>query len=53
MKILFIGDVVGRPGREVLENNLPALEDEFDIDFTIVNGENASGGFGWICKPTI
>lgn len=46
MKILFIGDVVGRPGREVLENNLPALEQEFNIDFTIVNGENASGGFG-------
>lgn len=50
MRILFIGDVVGRPGREVLENNLAALEDEFCIDFTIVNGENASGGFGMDMK---
>ena len=46
MRILFIGDIVGRPGREVLENNLPLLQEEFQIDFTIVNGENASGGFG-------
>ena len=46
MRILFIGDIVGRPGREVLENNLPRLEEEYKTDFTIVNGENASGGFG-------
>ena len=46
MKILFIGDVVGLPGRAVLENNLPLLEREYHIDFTIVNGENATGGFG-------
>ena len=46
MNILFIGDVVGRPGREALENNLPVLEREYDIDFTIVNGENATGGYG-------
>ena len=50
MKLLFIGDVVGRPGREVLENNLPLLEQEFNIDFTIINGENASGGFGMDLK---
>ena len=50
MKILFIGDIVGRPGREVLENNLPRLEEEYGIDFTIVNGENASGGFGMDLK---
>lgn len=50
MKILFIGDIVGRPGREVLENNLPRLEEEFGTDFTIVNGENASGGFGMDLK---
>lgn len=50
MKLLFIGDVVGRPGREVLENNLPLLENKYDIDFTIVNGENASGGFGMDLK---
>lgn len=50
MRILFIGDIVGRPGREVLENNLPLLQEEFKIDFTIVNGENASGGFGMELK---
>ena len=50
MKLLFIGDVVGRPGREVLENNLPLLEQEFGVDFTIINGENASGGFGMDLK---
>ncbi len=50
MRILFIGDVVGRPGREALENNLPLLEQEYDIDFTIVNGENATGGFGMDLK---
>lgn len=50
MKILFIGDVVGRPGREVLENNLAALEAEYQTDFTIINGENSSGGFGMDIK---
>ena len=50
MKLLFVGDVVGRPGREVLENNLPQLEDEYQTDFTIINGENASGGFGMDLK---
>lgn len=46
MRILFIGDIVGSPGRNVLENNLSILEREENIDFTIANGENASGGFG-------
>lgn len=50
MKLLFIGDVVGRPGREVLENNLPVLERKYGVDFTIVNGENATGGFGMDIK---
>ena len=46
MRILFIGDIVGRPGRTVLENNLRRLEEEEHIDITIANGENAAGGFG-------
>ncbi len=46
MRILFIGDIVGSPGRGVLDNNLPLLETEEKIDFTIANGENSSGGFG-------
>ncbi len=46
MKILFIGDVIGRPGRTFLSRTLVSLKAEHDIDFTIVNGENAAGGIG-------
>ncbi len=51
MNILFIGDVVGRPGRNYLSKNLKRLIDENSIDFTIVNGENSAGGVG-ITKST-
>lgn len=46
MKSLLIGDIVGRPGREALRRLLPALKKKHNIDFTIVNGENAAGGSG-------
>lgn len=46
MRILFIGDVVAAPGRHILEKHLGRLQREYNIDFTIVNGENSSGGFG-------
>src|SRR5262245_21399211 len=46
MRILMIGDVVGRPGRDVLAAELPALKDRLGLDFVIANGENAAGGFG-------
>lgn len=46
MRILFIGDVVGRPGREILRQQLHHIQEEHQIDFTIANGENASGGKG-------
>ncbi|MDO4288552.1 MAG: TIGR00282 family metallophosphoesterase [Eubacterium sp.] len=46
MKILMIGDVVSRPGRTVLKENLEGIIAEYAIDFTVVNGENASGGNG-------
>jgi metallophosphoesterase (TIGR00282 family) len=46
MRILFIGDVIGRPGREVLEAELPRLIETLGLDFVIVNGENAAGGYG-------
>jgi hypothetical protein len=46
MNILFIGDVVGQPGRRALERGLLPLIDRRRIDFTIVNVENAAGGFG-------
>ncbi|MGI5824479.1 MAG: TIGR00282 family metallophosphoesterase [Bacillota bacterium] len=45
-KLLFIGDVCGRPGRKMLEDNLAKIQWDEDIDFTIVNGENSSGGRG-------
>ena len=46
MRILFLGDVVGKPGREVVEAELPRLIEGLRLDFVIVNGENAAGGFG-------
>jgi 2',3'-cyclic-nucleotide 2'-phosphodiesterase len=46
MRILFIGDIVGRSGRAVLLERLPALVYDWKLDFVAVNGENAAGGFG-------
>lgn len=46
MKILFVGDIVGRAGRHVLRERLPEVQSQHQIDFTIVNVENAAGGFG-------
>ena len=46
MKILFIGDVVGRVGRRMLKEKIPYYVDKYDIDFVIANGENASHGKG-------
>ncbi len=50
MKILFIGDVFGRPGREALHRWLPAFREEHDVDFVIANGENAANGAGITSK---
>ncbi len=46
MRILFIGDVVGRPGRDAIEGLLPRLREELEADLCIVNGENAADGIG-------
>ncbi|HET7629129.1 MAG TPA: TIGR00282 family metallophosphoesterase [Bacillales bacterium] len=46
MKVLFIGDVVGRPGRRILDDYLPKLKQKYQPTLTIVNGENAAGGKG-------
>ena len=46
MKILFIGDVVGEPGRDALHEYLPALRKQFKPDSVIVNGENSAHGIG-------
>lgn len=46
MNILFIGDIIGKPGRDVLAAELPRLRAALKLDLAIVNGENAAGGFG-------
>ena len=46
MRLLFLGDIVGRSGRDVLVAELPKLRRDLQLDFVIVNGENAAGGFG-------
>jgi metallophosphoesterase (TIGR00282 family) len=46
MKILFIGDVVGKPGRRAVRELLPGIVEEHRIDFVIANCENAASGFG-------
>ncbi|MFT6451001.1 MAG: metallophosphoesterase (TIGR00282 family) [Halocynthiibacter sp.] len=46
MKILFLGDVVGRTGRKAISERLPALRKEWALDFVVVNGENATNGAG-------
>jgi hypothetical protein len=43
---LFIGDIVGRPGRRVVRELLPGLVDRYRVDLVVANGENASGGIG-------
>ncbi len=46
MNILFIGDIVGQPGRRILSDRLPSLRREYDADVCIANAENAAAGFG-------
>src|SRR5437764_14843892 len=46
MRILFIGDIVGRSGRAVVLERLPGLVRDWKLDFVAINGENAAGGFG-------
>ncbi|MFL5827163.1 MAG: TIGR00282 family metallophosphoesterase [Thermoleophilaceae bacterium] len=46
MKLVFVGDVVGAPGRRALETLLPGIRERHQPDFVVVNGENAAGGLG-------
>ena len=46
MRLLFLGDVLGRSGRNAVCDTLPSLRKRLAADFVIVNGENAAGGFG-------
>ena len=46
IRLLFIGDVVGRSGRAAVLEQVPLLRARWRLDFVVVNGENAAGGFG-------
>jgi metallophosphoesterase (TIGR00282 family) len=46
MRILFIGDIFGRPGRTIVKDRLPGIVQEHQIDLIIANGENSAAGFG-------
>ncbi len=46
MKVAFLGDVVGKPGRQAVQDHLPGLRASLELDFVVINAENAAGGFG-------
>jgi metallophosphoesterase (TIGR00282 family) len=46
MNILFLGDIIGKPGRDAVHTELPRLRQSLKLDLVIANGENAAGGFG-------
>ena len=46
MRVLMIGDIVGKPGRRAVRTLLPGLKNEFGIDLVVANAENSAGGFG-------
>src|SRR5438045_8255530 len=49
-RILFVADVVGQPGRDAVKAIVPALKQELQPNLTVLNGENAAGGFGLTAK---
>src|SRR5437868_12041899 len=53
LKVLFLGDIVGEPGRNAVIARLPELKEQHGLDFIVVNGENAAGGRGITGKITI
>jgi 2',3'-cyclic-nucleotide 2'-phosphodiesterase len=50
VKLLFVGDIVGSPGRHAVESLLPRLREQHEPDFVVVNGENSAGGLGITSK---
>ena len=46
MNLLFLGDVVGRSGRDAVMKHLPGLRERYKLDFIVINGDNAAAGFG-------
>src|ERR1700687_2229791 len=53
LTVLFLGDIVGAPGRNAVISRRPDLKEQHGIDFVVVNGENAAGGRGITGKITI
>lgn len=53
LRLMFLGDVVGEPGRRAVIELVPLLKKEYELDFVVVNGENAAGGRGITPKITI
>ena len=56
MRILFLGDIVGRSGRQAVTSGLPELRRRWSLDCVVINGENAAGGFGineGICREVL
>ncbi len=53
LTILFLGDIVGEPGRQAVIDRLPELKEKYTVDFIVVNGENAAAGRGITGKITI
>ncbi|MBD3841036.1 MAG: TIGR00282 family metallophosphoesterase [Campylobacterales bacterium] len=50
MRLGFIGDIVGRPGRKIIKQHLLKIKEQYNIDIVVANGENASHGFGLTVK---
>ena len=46
MRVLMVGDIIGKPGRRAVQALLPGLREEYGIDLVVANGENSAGGFG-------
>ncbi|MCW1843434.1 TIGR00282 family metallophosphoesterase [Prosthecomicrobium hirschii] len=46
MRLMFLGDIVGRSGRQAVIQRLPGLVERYRLDFVVINGENSAGGFG-------
>src|SRR5690349_22056423 len=53
LTVLFLGDIVGEPGRNAVISRLPGLKEQHAVDFIVVNGENAAGGRGITGKIAI
>jgi hypothetical protein len=50
MRVLFLGDILGKSGRTAVADHLPSLRESLKLDFVVANGENAAGGFGLTTK---